>query len=401
MNPNATLEAKRLYQFLQDNYGTKIISGAMSLNSIAESSQWLDFIKTNTGKEPALMGIDFLQGLKNSTWYDDNKPAEDAIAYYNRNGIPHMMWHWRDPLAGMGGDFYKQSTDKPNGTTFDISKVNDVNSAEYKAMIADIDLVAIEMKKLQTAKVAAIWRPLHEAAGGWFWWGAKTGADCKKLWQVMYDRMVNFHGINNLIWVWTYEPNEDGTWYPGDNYVDMIGRDIYKDGDHSSQVLEFNNINDLYTGKKMVALSECGSMPDIVNMDKDGTYWSWFMPWYGSYTTDAKYNSVSLWNRVMNSPNVITLDEMPNLRTYSSTVTANDDETVTKENMDFPILNGNSLNVKSSENKLLNVRIYSIQGLQLFEGKIGTNQEVNIGKDLSSGVYIVNINNEKTFKIQK
>ena len=30
-------------------------------------------------------------------------------------------------------------------------------------------------------------------------------------------------GINNLIWVWTTETNDD-TWYPGDEYVDIIGQ---------------------------------------------------------------------------------------------------------------------------------------------------------------------------------
>ena len=76
-------------------------------------------------------------------------------------------------------------------------------------MIKDIDYTAGLLKKLQDNKVPVIWRPLHEAAGGWFWWGAQGAAPCKKLWQVMFDRMVNHHGLHNLIWVWTREPNDD------------------------------------------------------------------------------------------------------------------------------------------------------------------------------------------------
>ena len=33
-------------------------------------------------------------------------------------------------------------------------------------------------------------------------------------------------GLNNLIWVWTSETG-DADWYPGDQYVDIVGRDLY------------------------------------------------------------------------------------------------------------------------------------------------------------------------------
>lgn len=67
-------------------------------------------------------------------------------------------------------------------------------------------------------------------------------------------------GLNNLIWVWTTETGDDD-WYPGDAYVDIVGRDIYtKDAgtcasDYSSIVVAYGN--------KMVALSECGTVGKI------------------------------------------------------------------------------------------------------------------------------------------
>lgn len=57
VTPGATKEATALYQFLKDNYGKKILSGVMTLNSFDETN-WL---KANTGKEPAIMGLDFMQ----------------------------------------------------------------------------------------------------------------------------------------------------------------------------------------------------------------------------------------------------------------------------------------------------------------------------------------------------
>lgn len=302
ITPNPSVEASKLYQFLRENYGKKILSGVMTLNSFDETS-WL---KQNTGKEPAIIGLDFMHCNRDYSWYDDKTPVKDAKAYWLKNGIPVFVWHWRDPLRNTE-EFYSDKT------TFDVSKVSNPESAEYKAMIADIDYVSGLLKELQKDNVPVIWRPLHEAAGGWFWWGAKGPAPCKKLYQLLYDRMVNYHKLNNLIWVWTREPNDD-VWYPGDAYVDIIGRDIYKQGDHGSQLTEFNVINALYGSKKMVALSECGSIPDVDHLTKDAAAWSWFMPWYGDYTRNATHNSLELWKKMFASNYVITLDEMPSLK---------------------------------------------------------------------------------------
>ncbi len=308
VNSHPTKEAAALYAFLRENYGKKIISGVMTLNSFDET-EWL---RLNTGKEPAIIGLDFMHSGRGYTWYDDKQPIRDAKAYWDKKGIPVFVWHWRDPLKTTE-EFYTKTTSKPNGTSFDISKINDPASPEYKAMLSDIDFVSGMLKELQTQNVPVIWRPLHEAAGGWFWWGAKGGEACKKLYQVMYERMVNFHGLKNLIWVWTREPN-DNSWYPGDNMVDIVGRDIYKNGDHGSQITEFNALNTLYGTKKMVTLSEVGSIPDVDNLVADGAAWSWFMPWYGDYTRNAVHNSLELWKKMLAHSYVITLDEMPSLK---------------------------------------------------------------------------------------
>ena len=51
VTPNPTYEAKALYQFLLKNYGKKIISGVMTLNSFDETT-WL---KQNTGKKTEIV----------------------------------------------------------------------------------------------------------------------------------------------------------------------------------------------------------------------------------------------------------------------------------------------------------------------------------------------------------
>lgn len=398
VTPNPTPEATALFDFLLDQYGKKIIAGAMTLNSMNEA----DWLKQQTGKEPALLGLDFMHSGRGYTWYNDKLPVSDARTWYSRNGVPAMMWHWRDPSRSTE-EFYLQSATKPNGTNFDISRIADQNSAEYKAMLQDIDYIAGLLKELQEQQVPVVWRPLHEAAGGWFWWGAKGPEPLKALWRLMYDRMVNHHGLRNLIWVWTREPG-DAEWYPGDAYVDIVGRDIYRDGIHSSQQIDFNNTSALYGGSKMVTLSEVGSFPDPDNLQQDGAAWSWFMTWYGGYTRDSKYNSVALWQKTMAHEYVLTLDEMPQLSTYEreqELPTGLDDPAFGNQAIRaFPTLVTDNLTIRS-ERRLETIAVYNLLGAKLKEQQARGAEAIVSFAGFPPGVYVVRVNGKHTLRVLK
>ena len=77
-----------------------------------------------------------------------------------------------------------------------------------------------------------LWRPLHEASNGDFWWGNDKEA-YKWLWKLMYERQTKYHKLNNLIWVWSAQ-NAD--WYVGDEYCDVLSCDVYDDGNKDAQV---------------------------------------------------------------------------------------------------------------------------------------------------------------------
>lgn len=393
-NTNTTLvtpepmdETKRLYQLLFDNYNQKIISGVSNV----EEANWL---KSRTGKSPALVGLDYLfldRGY--DSWYDQNLPFKQGKAWAEKNGIVNFHWHWRDP-SRITEEFYTDKTD------FDITKIFEPNSDEYKAMIKDIDFVSGELKRFQDIGIPVIWRPLHEAAGGWFWWGANGPAACKELWRVMFDRMVNVNGLHNLIWVWTHEPN-DADWYPGDEYVDIVGRDIYREGDHSSQVLEFNEMVSLYEGKKMVTISECGSFPDVDNLVADAAGWSWFMPWNGGFVRESKHNPIELWKKVLDSDFVITLDEMPEIKSYTSPQST---AVVLNETQDglnvYPTYFDNQVTIHS--NKTINkLTIYNQQGTIVKEFNLENTTTVINMSNLAAGMYLVKAENEAVVKIFK
>ena len=307
MTPGASTQAVNLYNYLKSNFLTNIISGTMAAYSTnIDEATW---VHTATNKWPALTCFDFIDHtIRNSTSILYEAPFNLGKAWWDNNGIVGLMWHWRDPLTKTGS-FYTANT------TFDVSKITDTNSDEYKAMVKDIDTIAVYLKEFKDANIPVIWRPLHEAAGGWFWWGAKGAEPCKALWHLMYDRLVNYHGLNNLIWVWTTNTNADALdWYPGNDYVDIIGMDIYPgENQHSSQYYEFNRVKEKFEGRKIIALSECGSAPNPSQMKIYGDMWSWFMPWNGDYTRSTIHNGSAWWNTFFSFSYVITRDKMPNL----------------------------------------------------------------------------------------
>lgn len=99
-------------------------------------------------------------------------------------------------------------------------------------------------------------------------------------------------------------------WYPGDDVVDILGLDIYEEkGQHSSYAHQFATVKELFNGKKMIALTENGGIPDPDKMIQDGAHWSWFMTWWGEWIKDESWNSKSFIHHAFNHPHILTNDE--------------------------------------------------------------------------------------------
>ena len=311
VTPQPNADAVKLYRFLSDNFQNKIISGVMTLKSLANTNgdyqNEISWLYEKTGKKPALLGLDFMDHVGSLPPDYVNNPdlVQDALTWKNNNGIVAICWHWRDPSHNTY-EFYTERT------SFDPRKIFEPQSPEYAAMMRDMDIIAGYLKTLQENGVPVLWRPLHEASGGWFWWGSQGAEANKKIWQIMFDKFVNEHGLKNLIWVWTSEANSNAlNWYPGDEYVDMIGLDVYEEGNHGSQMMAFEELKRIYRGKKMLALSECGSIPSMEAMKRDRAIWSFYMPWYETHTKNPVWNSVNDWTSSLSDPDVIALDDMP------------------------------------------------------------------------------------------
>lgn len=201
--------------------------------------------------------------------------------------------------------FYKADTE------FDATNATVEGTWENKVFTEDLKNAAAYLKLLRDADIPVLWRPFHEAAGGWFWWG-KDAASFKSLWIAMFNYFKT-EGLDNLIWVWTTEGN-DADWYPGDQYVDIVGRDVYNK-ETADCVSEYTSIAENY-GNKIVSLSECGTVGLISEQWASGARWSWFMPWYDGTNEDGSpvvHADEAWWKDAMSQEFVVSREDLPSM----------------------------------------------------------------------------------------
>lgn len=321
----ATPETKALFSYLCEGYGKQVLAGQVCDNGM--NGDEFKSIYEVTGKYPALLGLDMMSySLARQEMGGKPKVVETALDFAENGGIVTFCWHWNAPNRYLKdgndengnprwwGGFYTKNTD------FDIEAVMNGDDAEGKKLLdADIAEIAKQMNRLEEAGVPVLWRPLHEASGGWFWWGAKGADAYKNLYTYLHDQLTNKYECHNLIWVWNGQ-NKD--WYPGDEYVDIIGEDLYLDKHvYSASAAKFSEILEYSGGKKIIALTENGVVFDIDNVIAAGTKWAWFNTWNKDYITkngkfSDEYTEEHILKKTYQSEYVITLDELPDWNTY-------------------------------------------------------------------------------------
>ena len=337
VDAQATPKTRAIYNYLRSIWGQQTLTGQQDL-TWKDSIDMVERVHKDTGKYPALMGYDFMNYGMTANWVEGIKQTEEAIAHSNKGGLVTFAWHWRDPALlstsnANNAQFYTKETN------FQIPVKNgslDTGSTAYNQINAGIDLIAVELKKLSDAGVTVLWRPLHEASGyngdGWFWWGRTRTDDAPQayaqilLWRHMYDRLVNFHNLHNLLWVWN---GQNAAWYPGDDVVDIISHDIYDGADnktYKSQITTYTQARKYSAEKKLIALSENSFIPDPNKISADGAWWLWFMTWndgnFNESTLESGTHKDNFWSgdyyntsehktKVYNHANMITLDELP------------------------------------------------------------------------------------------
>lgn len=297
-NPSASKEAKALYAYLKDESGKHILSGQMS-------STWgfdeLKYIQEVTGKQPAILGMDFIHDRENQN------EVKRSIDWWHKGGIPTIMWHWGAPGIGEG---YPNSQKEIN-----IDLCFEKGSKEYNDFWQELKNKADLLEKLRDQHIPILWRPFHEMDGHWFWWSKQGPEKFKKLWITMYNYFVKERKLNNLIWVLCYTDKPTLAWYPGNDYVDIAGGDKYTKDDDAQKAM-FETVRKSTLKMMPIPYHECGIPPDPEMCRKEGSMWSWWMVWHTEHLKNM--DKIYLKN-IYSHPLIITLDQVPDvLKKYSN-----------------------------------------------------------------------------------
>lgn len=310
VDPKATPAARALMSRLAADYGKRTWSALKLTNDVAQ-------IFTNAGRKPVIISGDFMSYSPGRSDHgtNANKHVEKMIALHNEGYINAMDWHWDAPTnpplnsPTNSADAARRSKGgfMAKDTTFDIAAtLANTNSPVYACLLRDINVAGAQLKKFADANIPVLWRPLHEADGKWFWWGAKGPEACKGLWRLIFTRLTGYHHLHNLIWVYTPANPTRDEWYPGDDVVDIIGLDAYPKSPDDLLVSKWQDLQARYGGKKLVALTEFGGVPDIEAMHKAGVWWCYFSSW--NHTLNK--SPLEMLIRTYRSPDVITLGDL-------------------------------------------------------------------------------------------
>ena len=325
-NKNATQSTVNLYNYiaaLPERSTKRVISGqevgsANPPQNIYSAAQgyplYVTNLKTATGILVGMAGFDYSADTTAAYKFPqltDPKTLTTInttiINHWNQGGIVTVMSGSSNPWTG--GNANDIST---NGKR--LTDAITPGTAAYTNWIAQLDAVAAGLKQLQDGGVVVLWRPLHEMNGRWFWWGAAADPqDYKDLWQHMFNYFTNTKNLNNLIWVYaassgvTNAQDSVNTYYPGTNFVDIVGVDGYKDTIDSAIISSYNS---LLQNNKPFALAECGPTTRGT-LSTSGTFdfstmitsiktylpkTSYFMAWADCPTCSPKVN----WSMVSN-----------------------------------------------------------------------------------------------------
>jgi mannan endo-1,4-beta-mannosidase len=321
VDENATQEVKNLYGNLKevawDNTGNDkaILFGQEFFNTLIWkdgnncAKEFSDF-KDVTTDHPAVLGQDFQFYItKGATNYQSYKAAAQYV--YSQGGVVTFDYHIADRKES--STKYVPEKDKngkpdPNSNHFLMYNIaNGINDYEDVTWYNEkLDKVVAIINDL---KIPVVVRLFHEMNGGWFWWGSKS-YEAVESHKKIYQYSVNYikARTNYALYAWSPDRTLTENYYPGDDYVDVVGLDIY-DNDAPGKPSLTDLVNDVeklsdfaWNHKKIPVLSEVGNRDESPDAKPD-----WWIRVNNSLQTPGRRANKIAWmltwvNRPWNNP---------------------------------------------------------------------------------------------------
>lgn len=276
---NASKQTKNLYFNLQKLLSRGIMFGHQ--DDLAYGVGWKyvpgkSDVKEVTGDYPAIYGFELGRVELDHRVNIDSVPFDSMRNYirnvYERGGVITLSWHLNNPLTG------KTAWDSAPGTVTSILPGGEKNDL-YKSWLDKVAAFILSLKGRSGEQIPVILRLFHELNGNWFWWGKDhcTPDEFKQLWHFTVSYLRDTKHIHQCLYAYNtdrFNSKEDYLLkYPGDEWVDVVGFDIYqRDGGEKGNARFVKDMDHMLTmieeigaeKKKIPALTEFGyaQVPD-------------------------------------------------------------------------------------------------------------------------------------------
>ena len=288
-----------LLAFLNAKKGNHIIAGQMSRTD--RNPTEFDMDTTAIGQPIGLMC--------NNLWLFEGTSSFDTsfiprqIAHYQAGGLVECEMFIPNPAAPANS----------RGTA-DLTQCITPGTTLNNALVGFLNQAAGAFQQYRAQGIPVITRMMHEFGLGAFWWdAARSGpAAFKAMWIYIHDYLMITKGCDNLVWALGCDLNSSSSLltsaYPGDNYVDIVGYDVYPNTNPSidSDVRPNFNLLRSIAPSKPTAFTEFGfggpSVPAsgdasiFTTAAKDGKFgpMAYVMMWSGwNWSLDTNLSSLN------------------------------------------------------------------------------------------------------------
>lgn len=245
---HATAETINLYNNLKKNLDKGVMLGHQ--DDLAYGVGWKyekgrSDIKDVAGDYPAVMGFELGRIELDHPVNLDSVPFDKMRMFikdaYKHGSVITISWHLNNPLTG------KTAWDPAPGTVASVLPNGEKNNL-YNSWLDKVAAFFLSLKDDNGKYIPIIFRPFHELNGSWFWWGGKncTPDEIKQLYQYTEKYLRDTKNVHNLLYAYNtdkfYSANEFLERFPGDEFTDVLGFDIYQRGNNQEFMNEANNM---------------------------------------------------------------------------------------------------------------------------------------------------------------
>lgn len=216
------------------------------------------------GDYPAVYSMDFASMMDDrydpkSEWAASTK--KNILAARRRGEVITACAHLNNPLTG--GNSWDNSSKE---VVRSILKSGSSTQAKFNTWLDRLIAYVGDLKDDNGQPIPILFRPFHEHTQTWNWWGrgCATEEEFIGLWRYTVDYLIK-GGIHQFIYV--ISPQSQGAdpeerfsfWWPGDDYVDLLGYDYYEGENPANFCTSLKNLSAVSKKKKKpCAVTETG-----------------------------------------------------------------------------------------------------------------------------------------------